>query len=103
MEFRFENPIALFGLGFVLVYLCRCLWKRKYLKDSFLWRRTLLNSLGLIFCVLGLSRPQGGEAVTSQVSERANLFIAIDISQSMLAQDTLPSGSDLQSIFPKNY
>ncbi|MBM4316943.1 MAG: VWA domain-containing protein [Deltaproteobacteria bacterium] len=91
MEFRFENPIALFGLGFVLVYLGRCLWKRKYLKDSFLWRRTLLNSLGLIFCVFGLSRPQGGEAVTSQVSERANLFIAIDISQSMLAQDTLPS------------
>jgi Ca-activated chloride channel family protein len=91
MEFRFENPVALLGLGFILIYLGRCLWKRKHLRDSFLWRRTLLNSLGLFFCIIGLSRPQGGETITSQVSERANLFLAVDISQSMLAQDTLPS------------
>ncbi len=91
MEFRFENPMALWGILVIFIYAARCLWKRKYLRDSFLWRRALLNSLVLLFCVLGLSRPQGGESISSQVSEQANLYIAIDISQSMLAEDTLPS------------
>ena len=91
MEFRLENPHALLGLILILPYLWRCLWKRKYLSDSFHWRRTICNTLILLFCFLGLSRPQGGESITTQVSERSNLFIAIDISQSMLAQDTLPS------------
>lgn len=91
MEFRLENPTALWGLILVLCYLGVCFWKRKHLRDSFLWRRTLLNSLALSFCLLGLSRPQGGESVSTQVAERANLFLAIDISQSMLAQDVSPS------------
>ncbi len=91
MEYRLENPWALWGLTLVLLYLGRCLWKQKHLKDSFSWRRTLLNSLALLFCIMGLSRPQGGESITTQVSEQSNLFIAIDISQSMSAEDTLPS------------
>ncbi|NQW46007.1 MAG: hypothetical protein HQ462_11460, partial [Deltaproteobacteria bacterium] len=73
MEFRFENPMALWGISVIFIYAARCLWKRKYLRDSFLWRRALLNSSVLLFCVLGLSRPQGGESISSQVSEQANL------------------------------
>lgn len=91
MEYRFENIWALWGLFLVLLYLLSCLRRKKHLKDSFLWRKTILNSLALLCCVLGLARPQGGEAITTQVSEQANLFIAVDISQSMLARDTLPS------------
>lgn len=91
MEFRLENPHALWGFILVFLFVGRCLWKKKHLPDSFLWRRTLINTLALSFCLLGLSRPQGGEAVTTQVSQQANLFLAIDISQSMLAQDTPPS------------
>lgn len=91
MEYRIENFWALGGLSFLLIYLGRCFWKRIHLSDCFLWRRTLLNSFALLFCILGLSRPQGGESVTTQVSEQANLFIAMDISQSMGAKDTKPS------------
>lgn len=91
MEYRFENPMALWGLLIILMYVARCFWKRKHLRDSFLWRSTLLNSIALLFCFLGLARPQGGEAISTQISQQANLFIAIDVSQSMLAEDTLPS------------
>jgi len=91
MEYRFENIWAFWGLLFIALYMGRCLWKHKNLRDSFLWRRTLLNSFALLFCILGLSRPQGGESVTTQVSEHSNLYIAIDISQSMLAKDAMPS------------
>jgi Ca-activated chloride channel family protein len=91
MEYRFENPVALWGLLIILPYLAYCFWKRKHLKDSFLWRSTLLNSIALSCCLIGLARPQGGEEISTQISQQANLFIAIDISQSMLAEDTLPS------------
>ena len=47
--------------------------------------------LAFLLCVLGLSRPQLGSRVASTHSRQSNLFVAIDISRSMLATDTSPS------------
>ncbi|RAP27385.1 hypothetical protein DID78_06210 [Candidatus Marinamargulisbacteria bacterium SCGC AG-343-D04] len=69
------------------------LWKRIIPHLSYsrrFWKRLLLF-LGLVFVIIALLRPQYG-VVFEQVERRGHdIFIAFDLSNSMLAQDVRPS------------
>lgn len=58
---------------------------------SFSRRLWCLALIGFTFAVLGFARPQGGSRVNATQSLKSNLYYAIDISNSMLAQDISPS------------
>ncbi len=53
--------------------------------------KALLLLLGLVFLSLALARPQWGESQQTVAQEGRDVLIALDISRSMLAQDTTPS------------
>ena len=90
MVLQLKNPEMLWTLiGWLVlatwfVWVTRSHWQAKRL-------RTILTGLGLLACCLGLCRPQGGRFETSQTTRQSNLFVAIDISRSMLVQDVLPN------------
>lgn len=56
-----------------------------------LWLRTVLFSLAFFFFVIGLSRPQIGAKLKEHKTRGAEIVIALDVSNSMLAQDYSPS------------
>ncbi len=56
-----------------------------------LWLRTVLFSLAFFFFVIGLSRPQIGAKLKEHKTRGAEIMIALDVSNSMLAQDYSPS------------
>lgn len=91
MILRFQNPDLLWGFLPLFAFAVYLLIRRVKSKIPFSWRRFALSISTMTFCLLGLARPQGGTQVTSQVGMRSNLFIAIDISRSMMAQDVSPS------------
>ncbi|MFM8269674.1 MAG: tetratricopeptide repeat protein [Pseudomonadota bacterium] len=91
MDFRFAQPEALWGLiplGFFAIYL---LWKRAYRRAWFSWRRFWLSCLGFLFCIFALARPQSGSLQGELEPHAPNLLVALDISQSMLAEDITPN------------
>lgn len=53
--------------------------------------RFLLLMLSLVFLILALARPQFGSKLTEVKRKGIELFIALDVSNSMLAQDLQPS------------
>lgn len=54
------------------------------------WVRLVLFALGFFFFVLALSRPQIGAALKERQTKGAEVMIALDVSNSMLAQDYSP-------------
>ncbi len=56
-----------------------------------LWLRTVLFSLAFFFFVIGLSRPQIGAKLKEHKTRGAEIMIALDVSNSMLAKDYSPS------------
>ncbi|MGN0201296.1 MAG: VWA domain-containing protein [Candidatus Cryptobacteroides sp.] len=58
---------------------------------SKIWVRTVLYSLAFFFFVIGLSRPQIGAKLTERTTSGAEIMIALDVSNSMLAQDYSPN------------
>jgi Ca-activated chloride channel family protein len=66
-----------------------------YLLPNFSFAKHILKSIlffvGLIFLVLALMRPQWGKREQTIAQEGRDLFIALDISRSMLAQDCAPN------------
>jgi hypothetical protein len=98
MSLRFENPAMLWALivVWVLIGLMAVQAKRK---GTLSWRRFLVALLGFCACVAGLARPQGGHYSTSQKGMRGDLFIAIDISNSMRVQDISPSRLEFATAF----
>ena len=58
---------------------------------SKVWVRLLLFSIGFFFFVIGLSRPQIGARLKEQEIKGAEIIIAIDVSNSMLAEDYSPN------------
>jgi Ca-activated chloride channel family protein len=57
-------------------------------------RRTLLRLLSLALLILALSRPQWGSEVREIEQEGLQVIVALDVSQSMLAEDVSPSRLD---------
>ena len=58
---------------------------------SKVWVRLVLFSIGFFFFVIGLSRPQIGARLKEQEIQGAEIIIAIDVSNSMLAEDYSPN------------
>ncbi len=91
MLLHFENPEFLWGLAGIagLAWLMFALGKRQ--PESYSSRRLVTATLAFALCVLGLSRPQLGHQTTESRSARFNLFLALDISRSMMAEDISPT------------
>lgn len=58
------------------------------------WTRMIFFTLGFIFFVIGMSRPQIGAKLKEHKSKGAEVMIALDVSNSMLAQDYSPNRLD---------
>ena len=54
------------------------------------WLKTVLFSIGFMFFVIGLARPQIGAKLTEKQTRGAEIMICLDVSNSMLAQDYSP-------------
>ena len=59
--------------------------------NSKVWVRIILFSFGFLFFILGLSRPQIGAKLKEQKAKGAEIMIALDVSNSMLAEDYSPN------------
>ncbi len=55
------------------------------------WVRVVLFTLGFLFFVIGLARPQAGARLKQQESKGVEIMIALDVSNSMLAEDYSPN------------
>ena len=55
------------------------------------WVRLTLFSVGFFFFVIGLSRPQIGAKLKEHETKGAEIMIALDVSNSMLAEDYSPN------------
>ncbi len=55
------------------------------------WVRLSLFSIGFFFFVIGLSRPQIGAKLKEHETKGAEIMIALDVSNSMLAEDYSPN------------
>lgn len=91
MLYRFENPQFLYAFLPLLILTARMWWKKKKEPYAFSMRRFVFLQTAFVFCILGLMRPQMGTRSSNEISSRSNLFIALDVSQSMLANDITPS------------
>lgn len=91
MDFRLAQPEALWGLIPLSLFIAYLLWKRIYRSQWFSWRRFWLSSLGFLICILALSRPQGGSLLGEPEPLAPSVLVALDISNSMLAEDITPS------------
>lgn len=99
MDFRLAQPEALWGLfplGFFAAYL---LWKQIFRADWFSWRRFWLSFLGFAFCILALARPQSGSLQGEPEMSSPTVLIALDISNSMLAEDISPNRLGFSILF----
>jgi Ca-activated chloride channel family protein len=112
--FQFANPWALYALGatpvlsLVFVFIIR--WKNgalKALADIPLLRRLIpdfshlkavlkfiLLKLGIVCLIVGMARPQYGIDEVETVTKGADILLAVDVSNSMLAQDLSPNRLD---------
>ena len=55
------------------------------------WVRVVLFSLAFLFFIVGLARPQIGAKLTERKMKGAEVMIALDVSNSMLAEDYSPN------------
>lgn len=55
------------------------------------WWKFALRSVVLVLFVFALARPQSGESEKKVKSEGVEIFVLVDVSRSMLAEDTKPS------------
>ncbi len=56
-----------------------------------IWIRLVLFSIGFIFFIIGLSRPQIGARLKEHETKGAEIMIVLDVSNSMLAEDYSPN------------
>ena len=55
------------------------------------WVRISFFCLGLMFLIIGLARPQTGARLAERKTKGAEILVALDVSNSMLAQDYSPN------------
>ncbi len=109
--FRFENTYYLYGLTliplFIILFMLMMRWKKKSLKkfgESFLIKQLmpdaskhkpnikfLILMIAYSFLVLGLANPQIGSKLEKVKRKGSDMIIALDVSNSMLAQDIKPN------------
>jgi len=112
--FRFENPeylwlvsiVIVLALIYIVQYFKRKSSLRKFgdpnllyqlMPDVSRWRRLikfLLLELSLVFMIIMLARPQEANQISEEKRSGIETMIAIDISNSMLAEDVTPSRLD---------
>ncbi len=56
-----------------------------------IWIRTALRMIGVAAIAVALARPQEGTTLVKEVTKSHDIFIAIDVSKSMLTRDISPS------------
>jgi len=91
MNYRLAQPEALWGFIPLILFAVFLLWRQYRWPEWFTWRRFWLITGGFFFALLGLARPQVGTLAGRPEPIAANLFVAIDISNSMLVEDITPN------------
>ena len=109
--YRLENPEILYLLALIpvfwIVYFLHYKWRKKslqrfadfalvehtipYLPKHKLLAKFLLFSAAYFFFIIGLANPQIGSKLEEVKREGIDLMIAIDLSNSMLAEDLTPN------------
>ncbi len=109
--FRFEHPIYLYGLvGLALLYLAQMNIRKNRLDAlkrfspdglwsqlipsydvKYIFRRSTIWLSGVALLILALSNPQWGVRKEKVEIKSTDLFIAIDVSNSMLSDDIKPN------------
>ncbi len=91
MLLQFENSTVLWGLWGVFAWVIFLGALRLRRPESASWSRAILSTSVFTLCVLALARPQLGRQMMQKRALKGNLFIALDISKSMSAEDIIPS------------
>ena len=65
------------------------------------WLKNALFGIGLVLLTVSWANPQRGAKQQQATQESADVFIALDISQSMLARDIAPSRLEYAQVFAK--
>src|SRR5665213_1126328 len=114
-DYRFEDCAALQLLGLIPIMIVLVWWTAKRTQQivnsqsapqisRFLLRsvstrkrklKLILQCLALFFFVIALARPQSGESKQKAKSEGLEIMLAVDVSNSMLAEDSRPSRLEL--------
>jgi Ca-activated chloride channel family protein len=114
-EYRFEDTAALHLLGLIPIVVLMVWWTMGRTRQvinaqiapkiaGFLMRsvsqrkrkiKLVLQCVALFFFVIALARPQSGEGKQKAKSEGLEMVLAVDVSNSMLAEDTRPSRLEL--------
>jgi Ca-activated chloride channel family protein len=111
MVFRFENSLFLYGLALIplmiFIFLLVLKWRRKSLnkiaeaglqsivlpqlsKSKVVWR-FIFWCLAMAFLVIAIANPQFGTKLEEAKREGIDIMIALDVSNSMKAQDLAPN------------
>lgn len=114
-EYRFEDRAALQFLALIPVMILLLWWMSKRTRQSvnaqiapkisqFLLRsvstrkrrlKVILQCFAMALFVIALARPQSGESKQKAKSEGLEIMLAVDVSNSMLAEDSRPSRLEL--------
>ena len=109
--FRFEHPGAFYALllipAFTLLFIAMLIWRKKALKRFGDWAviqqllpgnsvgrlvlKFVLLMLAYLFLVIGMANPQLGSKLVEGERKGIDIMVALDVSNSMLAQDIKPS------------
>lgn len=106
--FEFEYPTFFVGLVLPLIWiLIFIIWHRKNQKRLYIWnplefpesksvpfslsRKNYAFLMAMVACIIALANPRIGSGLEETKVERSDIYIALDISQSMNARDISPS------------
>ncbi|MCR5820942.1 MAG: VWA domain-containing protein [Bacteroidaceae bacterium] len=120
--FRFENPIFLYALAIIpllalLHYVMNLVHRRRIrafgdpdlmkalMPDVSLWRPEVkfwLVNIALAMMIICLARPQYGTKIDTRKRKGIEVIMALDVSNSMLAEDVRPSRLDKSKLLISN-
>lgn len=121
--FRFENPESLWLLVLIpllTAFFAFAMWQRKTMIEK-LGEHHLVSRLidglskykhttkfvflmlGLVFLIIGLANPQWGAKTVRAKAQGVDIFMALDISQSMLAEDVRPNRMERAKKFAQDF
>ena len=91
MQLQFENSAVLWSLWGVALWIGFQVYLRWQRPESASWRRSILSTTVFLLLIFALARPQLGRQNMQKRSMKGNLFIALDVSRSMTAEDVPPN------------